>query len=75
MRDAMHRELGLSHIHATSHCLEDESGNPNLWADSSKNLRSFGYDADAEVDMWWERYGDKLDKLGQANEAREMARL
>jgi len=36
--------------------LEDKpipDGNPNQWADKTKNCRQFDYDAYAEVEQWW----------------------
>jgi salicylate hydroxylase len=38
---------------------DDNSGNPNQWADRAKNIKLFGYDADAEVDRWWAETGLK----------------
>jgi hypothetical protein len=44
MRAAMAAELEGSPI---------PDGNPNQWADRTKNRAQFDYDADAEVERWW----------------------
>lgn len=36
-------------------------GNPNQWADKSKNKIQFGYDADEEAEKWWRSEGGKLE--------------
>lgn len=68
MREAMARELGvpLTNIPPKTVIQEAddaEAGNPNSWADRSKSLRSFGYDAEAEVDTWWDRLGDEVKSI------------
>jgi len=35
-------------------------GNPNQWADHSKNRSSFDYDANSEVEKWWVGDGREL---------------
>ena len=32
---------------------EDCDGTPSLWADRKANMAAFGYDADQEVEKWW----------------------
>lgn len=66
----MARELGAPHRYRPSQTVIQEAdgaeaGNPNSWADRSKSLRSFGYDAEAEVDMWWDRLGDEVKSIGK----------
>lgn len=34
-------------------------GSPNQWADKKKSEALFGYDADKEVEKWWEEKGAK----------------
>jgi salicylate hydroxylase len=52
MRTAMNAEL-------SGNKSELANGNPNQWADKSKNIALFGYDADLEVERWWNRKGEK----------------
>lgn len=68
MREAMARELGLPPTPLPSQTVETdgaEAGNPNSWADKSKSVRSFGYDAESEAEMWWDRLGDEVEKIGK----------
>jgi len=42
-------------------------GNPNQWADRTKNRAQFDYDADAEVERWWMGGGRRrIEALGAA---------
>lgn len=33
---------------------DDFENSPNLWADKARNAVQFDYDADVEVDKWWQ---------------------
>jgi len=46
----------------------DFEGNQNQWADKKKNATQFGYDADAEVDQWWRKNGEKILRLRDRGE-------
>lgn len=35
-------------------------GNSNQWADRTKNVEQFSYDADAEAERWWVERGERL---------------
>ena len=40
-------------------------GNPNQWADRTKNRIQFDYDAHAEVERWWASGGrEQIEALG-----------
>ncbi|KDQ50635.1 hypothetical protein JAAARDRAFT_141673, partial [Jaapia argillacea MUCL 33604] len=45
--------------------MEGNEGNPNQWADRKKNIVQFGYDADEEVEKWWEVNGERIGKVGR----------
>ncbi|KDQ50681.1 hypothetical protein JAAARDRAFT_41875 [Jaapia argillacea MUCL 33604] len=45
--------------------MEGNEGNPNQWADRKKNIVQFGYDADEEVEKWWEVHGERIGKIGR----------
>ena len=38
----------------------DNEGNPNQWADRSKNFEQFSYDADEAATQWWREEGQAL---------------
>lgn len=74
MQEAMARELGLPPTPLPSQTMETdgaEAGNPNSWADKSKSMRSFGYDAESEADMWWDRLGVEVEKIGKETKGTE----
>jgi salicylate hydroxylase len=51
-------------------------GNPNQWADRSKNRIQFGYDAEGEADSWWEREGKTvLTKIDEQEALKQKAKL
>jgi salicylate hydroxylase len=60
MRAAMRVELGEAADDGS------DAGNPNQWADKTKNRIQFGYDADGEVDQWWAENGARVEALAQA---------
>lgn len=35
-------------------------GNPNQWADRTKNMEQFSYDADEAADRWWREEGEAI---------------
>ena len=39
-------------------------GNANQWADRTKSLAQFGYDADKEVDSWWAEHREEVLAIG-----------
>jgi len=39
---------------------EGNGGNPNQWADQTKNIKQFSYDADLEAEKWWEEEGEQV---------------
>ncbi|KZV70868.1 FAD/NAD-P-binding domain-containing protein [Peniophora sp. CONT] len=45
-------------------------GNANQWADRTKSIAQFGYDADKEVDSWWAEHHQEVLAIGS-----EQARL
>ncbi|EPQ51650.1 FAD/NAD P-binding domain-containing protein [Gloeophyllum trabeum ATCC 11539] len=54
MKQAMRIELGQE---PSGETLE---GNANQWADKSKNVVQFSYDADEEVNRWWAEHGEEV---------------
>ncbi|KAI0312297.1 FAD/NAD-P-binding domain-containing protein [Amylostereum chailletii] len=48
----------------------DGLGNPNQWADRSKNRAQFGYDAEEEVNKWWGANGKTILRIGSQPDAR-----
>ena len=54
MRKATEAELDPSR---TGGRLDEMDGSLNQWADKKKNIAMFGYDADLEVDKWWNEKG------------------
>ncbi|THH15909.1 hypothetical protein EW146_g4651 [Bondarzewia mesenterica] len=52
---------------------ESMAGNPNQWADPQKNEKQFSYDADGQVQEWWENTGRTL--LEEAKRDKAKAKL
>lgn len=66
MREAMYCDpwfMRQSDDMMESSCISSEGekydGNPNQWADQTKNQLLFGYDADEVADRWWLREGHR----------------
>jgi salicylate hydroxylase len=51
---------GLLLLADGSTCENGNKGNPNQWADQTKNFKQFSHDADAEAEIWWREEGHKL---------------
>ncbi|KAI0067398.1 FAD/NAD-P-binding domain-containing protein [Artomyces pyxidatus] len=60
MRRAMEQELTTQSASSSPRQLNADEGNPNQWADRSKSIIQFGYDADDAVERWWESGGREL---------------
>lgn len=75
MREAMEDEMRMhcavpsrhipvpdSHLNGTGkeNKSADYEGNPNQWADRSKNREQFSYDADVVAEQWWREEGEAL---------------
>ncbi|KAG2015097.1 salicylate hydroxylase, variant 2 [Coprinopsis cinerea AmutBmut pab1-1] len=56
MREAMEAALREARGEDISDCV----GSANLWADRQRNKEAFDYDADEEVEKWWQDNGDAL---------------
>ena len=39
-------------------------GNANQWADRTKSIAQFGYDADKQVDAWWAEHREEVLAVG-----------
>ncbi|KAI0925362.1 hypothetical protein AcV7_005629 [Taiwanofungus camphoratus] len=61
MRRAMAAELTMLERERAGLPAEEEKleGNPNQWADRTKNQVQFGYDADDVADRWWREVGER----------------
>ncbi|KAH8110407.1 FAD/NAD-P-binding domain-containing protein [Phellopilus nigrolimitatus] len=69
MRAAMRDELARHTPHGAGAAADGptHAGNANQWADKSKNVEQFSYDADAAADRWWAEEGaDALYELDAA---------
>lgn len=42
------------------------SGSANQWADRSKNIATFGYDADQAAADWWKEHADEVLAIGES---------
>ncbi|KAJ8521819.1 hypothetical protein ONZ45_g1524 [Pleurotus djamor] len=60
MTAAMELEL-RGDVQGSSDDNDPTSGNSNVWADRQKSREQFGYDADEEVEQWWNEHGAFMD--------------
>ena len=75
MREAMEDEMRMrcavpsrhipdDHLNGNGHgrrqSAADNEGNPNQWADRSKNREQFSYDANVAAEEWWREEGEAL---------------
>lgn len=67
MRAAMEAEIAK--VRSGKEVDFKSEGNSNQWADRSKNIEQFGYDADAEAERWWREKGERICKQAVAREA------
>jgi salicylate hydroxylase len=52
--------------------MPEGKGSANQWADRSKNVAQFGYDADADADRWWDRHGREVLTIGREQKAAKL---
>ena len=47
-------------------------GSANQWADRSKNIEAFGYDADKAAADWWLEHAEEVLAIGSSNSPSDM---